>query len=160
MFVPRCVSPTGDAIARFAELLDWFSRQVFYTRLYTPGSWAAAVAGILGLGAAFAGAAVELIMAAGGGVAAAWPVLAAAGLFASALVSPLLCTAPRSRALTFPRRRWVALMPLVALVALWAAARSLFMRRVTWAGVTYTFNRDGTVRTVEHRAPGSRESDR
>ena len=81
---------------------------------------------------------------------AAWPVLAAAGLFAAALVSPLLCTAPRGRPLTFTRRRWVALMPLVALVALWGALRSLFMRRVTWAGVTYTFNRDGTVRTVEH----------
>ena len=154
VFVPRCVSPTGDAIARFPELFDWFSRQVFYTRLYTPGSWWAAVIGILGLGAAFAGAAAELIKAFGGAGTAAWPVLAAAGLFAAALVSPLLCTAPRGRPLTFTRRRWVALMPLVALVALWGALRSLFMRRVTWAGVTYTFNRDGTVRTVEHQAPG------
>ena len=154
VFVPRCVSPTGDAIARFPELFDWFSRQVFYTRLYTPGSWWAAVIGILGLGAAFAGAAAELIKAFGGEGTAAWPVLAAAGLFAAATVSPLLCTAPRGRPLTFTRRRWVALMPLVALVALWGALRSLFMRRVTWAGVTYTFNRDGTVRTVEHQAPG------
>ncbi|MCY4483300.1 MAG: glycosyltransferase family 2 protein [Spirochaetaceae bacterium] len=150
VFVPRCVSPTGDAIARFPELLDWFGRQVFYTRLYTPGSWWAAVIGILGLGAAFAAAAAELIMAARGSGVAAWPVLAAAGLFAAALVSPLLCTAPRERPLTFARRRWVGLMPLVALVALWGAVRSVFMRRVTWAGVTYTFNRDGTVRTVEH----------
>ena len=150
VFVPRCVSPTGDAIARFPELLDWFSRQVFYTRLYTPGSWWAAVIGILGLGAAFTGAAVELISAIRGSGAAASPVLAAAGLFAAALISPLLCTAPRERPLTFARRRWAGLMPLVALVALWGAVRSLFMRRVTWAGVTYTFNRDGTVRTVEH----------
>jgi hypothetical protein len=155
VFVPRCVSPTGDAIARFPELLDWFSRQVFYTRLYTPGSWWAAVAGILGLGAAFTGAAVELISAIRGSGAAAWPVLAAAGLCAAALVSPLLCTAPRERPLTFTRRRWVVLMPLVALVALWGAARSLFMRRVTWAGITYTFHRDGTVRTVEHQPPGT-----
>ena len=154
VFVPRCVSPTGDAIARFPELFDWFSRQVFYTRLYTPGSWWAAVIGILGLGAAFAGAAAELIAAIRGSGAAAWPVLAAAGLFAAAVVSPLLCTAPRERRLTFSRRRWVALMPLVALVALSGALRSLFMRRVTWAGVTYTFNRDGTVRTVEHQTPG------
>ena len=153
VFVPRCVSPTGDAIARFPELLDWFSRQVFYTRLYTPGSWRAAVIGILGLGAAFAGAAVELVMALRGGGAATWPVLAAAGMFAAAVGSPLLCTAPRARPLTFPRRRWVLAMPLVALVALWGAAHSLFMRRVTWAGVTYTFNRDGTVRTVEHAEP-------
>ena len=157
VFVPRCVSPTADAIAAFPELLDWFSRQVFYTRLYTPGSWWAAVIGILGLGAAFAGAAVELIAALRGGAAPAWPVLAAAGLFAAALLSPLLCTAPRARPLTFARRRWLALMPLVALVAVWGAARSLFMRRVTWAGVTYTFNRDGTVRTVQHQAPGPRE---
>ena len=123
---------------------------MFYTRLYTPGSWWAAVIGILGLGAAFAAAAAELIMAAQGSGGAAWPVLAAAGLFAAALVTPLLCTAPRERPLTFARRRWVGLMPLVALVALWGAVRSVFMRRVTWAGVTYTFNRDGTVRTVEH----------
>ena len=160
VFVPRCVSPTGDAIAGFAELLDWFSRQVFYTRLYTPGSWTAAVAGILGLGAAFAGAAVELITAVRGGAGAAWPALAAAGLFAAALASPLLCAAPRARPLTFARRRWVLVMPLVAVVALWGAARSLFMRRVTWAGVTYTFNRDGTVRTVQHDAPGNGESGR
>ena len=160
VFVPRCVSPTGEAIARFPELLDWFSRQVFYTRLYTPVSWGAAVAGILGLGAAFAGAAAELIMAVGGSVTATGPVLAAAGLFAAALVSPLLCTAPRARLLTFSRRRWVALMPLVALVALWGAARSLIMRRVTWANVTYTFNRDGTVRTVAHGSGDSGESAR
>ena len=160
VFVPRCVSPTRDAIARIPELLDWFSRQVFYTRLYTPGSWWAAVIGILGLGAAFAGAAAELIAAIRGSGAAAWPVLAAAALFAAALVSPLLCTAPRGRPLTFSRRRWVALMPLVALVAVWGALRSLFMRRVTWAGVTYTFNRDGTVRTVEHPAPAPPQSDR
>ena len=47
-------------------------------------------------------------------------------------------------------------MPLVAVVALWGAVRSLFMRRVTWANVTYTFNRDGTVRTVQHGAARTR----
>ncbi len=158
VFVPQCVSPTEDAIALFPELLDWFSRQVFYTRIHTPGSWVAAMAALLALTAALTGAAVELILAVlGSGAAGALPVLAAGGLVAAVLVSPLLCTAPRCRPLTFPRRRWVLLMPLVALVALWGAAHSLFMRRVVWANVTYTFNRDGTVRSVEH-TPGLRRT--
>lgn len=55
-FVPGCVSPTQEAISRWPELIDWFSRQVYYMRLYTPSWWRAAVAALLLLGAAAAAA--------------------------------------------------------------------------------------------------------
>ena len=151
-FVPWCVSPTGDALARLPELFDWFSRQVYYTRLYTPPWWRAAVAALLLAGAAVAGAigvlAAPLL---GWGAPGALPAAGAAVLLLAVLAVPLLITASRPGPLTFARRQWVALAPLAGAVALLSAVHSLFMRQVTWAGITYTFNRDGTVKRVLHR---------
>ena len=152
-FVPWCVSPTRDALTRPAELLDWFSRQVYYMRLYTPVWWRAAVASLLLAGAAAVGAvgvlAAPLL---GWGFAGALPAAAAAVLLLGVLAVPLLIVAPRPGPLTFRRRQWVALAPLVGMVALLSAVRSLFMRQVTWANITYTFNRDGTVQRILHRS--------
>ena len=152
-FVPWCVSPTRDALTRPAELLDWFSRQVYYMRLYTPVWWRAAVASLLLAGAATVGAlgvlAAPLL---GWGFAGALPAAAAAVLLLGVLAVPLLIVAPRPGPLTFTRRQWVALAPLVGVVALLSAVRSLFMRQVTWANITYTFNRDGTVQRILHRS--------
>jgi len=151
-FVPWCVSPTREALTRPAELLDWFSRQVYYMRLYTPSWWRAAVASLLLAGAAVVGAlAVLAAPLLGWGVAGALPAAGAAVLLLGVLAVPLLIIAPRPGPLTFTRRQWVALAPLAGVVALLSAVHSLFMRRVTWAGITYTFNRDGTVKRVLHR---------
>ena len=148
-FVPRCVSPTQDAIARWPELIDWFSRQVFYMRLYTLFWWRAAVAALL-LAAAAVLAALALLAAALAGAPAAggWPAAGAAALLLALLAAPLLITAPRPGPVTFGRLQWAALAPLAGALALWSAVRSLFMRQVTWAGVTYTFNHDGTVKRI------------
>ncbi len=156
-FVPWCVSPTREAIARLPELLDWFSRQVYYMRLYTPGWWRAALAALLLAGAAVAAALVVLAAAlTGWGAPGAWPAAAAAALLLALLAVPLLITAPRPGPITFGRLQWVALAPLAGTVALLSAVRSVFMRRVTWANVTYTFNPDGTVKQVMHgHAPGA-----
>ena len=150
-FVPWCVSPTGEAAARIPELVDWFSRQVFYMRLYTRGWWRVAVGALLSLGGAvFAALALLAMAAAQWGALSAWPAAGAAVLVLTLLAAPLLITAPRGRQLSFARLRWVALLPLVAAVALSSAVRSLFMRQVTWARIAYTFNRDGTVKRVSH----------
>ena len=151
-FVPWCVSPTRDALTRPAELLDWFSRQVYYMRLYTPAWWRAAVASLLLAGAAVTGAlgvlAAPLL---GWGFAGAVPAAAAAVLLLGVLAVPLLIIAPRPGPLTFTWRQWVALAPLAGVVALLSAVHSLFMRQVTWANITYTFNRDGTVKRIRHQ---------
>ena len=150
-FVPWCVSPTEEALARLPELVDWFSRQVYYMRLYTPPWWRAAVAALLLAGAAVAGALGVLAAALVGWAAGAWPVAGAAALLLAVLAAPLLMVAPRPGPVTFARLQWVVLAPVAGAVALVSAVRSLFMRRVTWAGITYTFNRDGTVKDIVRR---------
>ena len=151
-FVPWCVSPTRDALAGPVQLFDWFSRQVFYMRLYTPSWWRVAVASLLLAGVAVAGAlgvlAAPLL---GWGFPGVLPAAGAAVLLLSVLAVPLLIVAPRPGPLNFSRRQWVALAPLAGVVALLSAVHSLFMRQVTWANITYTFNRDGTVKRVLHR---------
>ena len=110
------------------------------------------MAALLLAGAAVAGAigvlAAPLL---GWGAPGALPAAGAAVLLLAVLAVPLLITASRPGPLTFARRQWVALAPLAGAVALLSAVHSLFMRQVTWAGITYTFNRDGTVKRVLHR---------
>ncbi len=151
-FVPWCVSPTQEAIARWPELIDWFSRQVYYVRLYTPSWWRAAVAALLLLATAAAAALAVLAAALAGAAPGAGPAAGAAALLLALLAAPLLIIAPRPGPVTFAPLQWVALAPLAGAVALVSAVRSLFMRRVTWADVTYTFNRDGTVKGIARRA--------
>ncbi len=161
-FVPTCVSRTGEAISRLPDLIDWFSRQVFYTRLYTPRWWAVSVVGLIVLGAAVVAAvvAVGLALAGGpGGTAGPWAAAGGTVLLLAVLITPALVAAPRRRLLTFPLLWWVGLAPLTGAVALISALRSIFMRRVTWADITYTFNRDGTVRDVFHGAGHGRNAD-
>jgi hypothetical protein len=151
-FVPWCVSPTREALARLPELVDWLSRQVYYMRLYTRPWWRAAVAALLLSGAAVLVAVGVLAVALlGGGAPGAWPAAGAAVLILALLAAPVLITAPRPGELTFARWQWVALVPVAGAVALISAVRSLFMRQVTWANITYTFNRDGTVKRVLHQ---------
>ena len=147
-FVPTCVSPTEEAIARVPVLIDWFSRQVFYMRLYTPLWWVVSVVGLMLTAAAVLAAVAVLVLAAPGP----WAVTGAVVLLLAVFATSFLISAPRRRLLSFSRLWWVALAPLTGVVALVSALRSLFMRRVTWANITYTFNRDGTVKDVLHRA--------
>ena len=150
-FVPWCISPTIEALGKLSELIDWFSRQVFYVRMYTPMWWWVVVITVLILFAAVSTAVGLLVKAfLGWHLSELWPGISAMVFILSALGVPLVMTASSKHPLTFPRYKWVILVPIVASIVLICVFRSMFISQVTWANITYKFNKDGTIKQIIH----------
>lgn len=138
-------------MSKLSELIDWFSRQVFYVRMYTFMWWWAVVMMVLLLFVAVSTAVGLLVnVFLGWYVSELWLVIGAIVFILSALGVPLVMTTSPKHRLTFFRYKWVILVPIVVGIVFICVLCSIFISKVTWAHITYTFNKDGTIKQIIH----------
>ena len=152
-FVPACVSPAYDTFDRFATLIEWFSRQVYYLKLHDRPMWRVSFA----IETLFGITAIAAPVLVGVGILRGVPVLvgAAASLLVALTLAGWLIKLPYRQFPDFRPATWIALIPVARIVGMIALWRSAIMRRVIWRGITYEFNRDGTVKRVHHGPEGT-----
>ncbi len=148
IFVPTCIKETRNTIKTVKGSLEWFTRQVLYTKFHLRPSWLAMVA-------IFAYPALNIL---------AFPFLFSYSLIAPSRASiELTCTVGAFIGLlmlycVFIKRpsandnnstlSWFALSPVYMLLTSYAILRTLFMRKLAWKGIAYHLDYHGRVTKI------------
>jgi ceramide glucosyltransferase len=147
IFVPTCVKETNNTIKTVRGALDWFTRQVLYTKFHLRPSWLAMVA-------IFVYPALNIL---------AFPFL-----FAYSLVAPSQALIELTTTVggfigfvmlycVFIKRpandnnstlSWFALSPVYMLLTCYAIVRTIFMRKLAWKGIAYHLDYHGYVKKI------------
>ncbi len=147
IFVPACVTETRNTILGVKGAIEWFTRQVLYTKFHLRYSWLAIVA-------VFAYSALNIV---------AFPFLIAHSLLTPGQESieltrtvgafvgcvTLFCTLIKRRSAdNNGTLAWLALSPVYLLLSSYAILRTLFMRRLAWKGIVYHLDFHGRVKKI------------
>ena len=153
-FVPELLIATDDCIGEPRRAFAWFERQILNTKAHARSLWGLVLLG-LGLEGFFLLLPLLALLALPFEALspfATHAALAGAVAWAGAVIPTIGCTAlgPIRGKATL----WV-LAPLLRLAQAAAALRTLFANEITWAGVTYRFDRRGRVTDVRREAKAS-----
>ncbi len=147
IFVPTCVKETRNTITTVKGSIEWFVRQVLYTKFHLRPSW-------LAMTAIFVYPALNIL---------AFPVLFTYSLIAPSRASiDLTCTVGAFIGgvmlyCVFIKRpandnnstlSWFALSPIYMLLTCYAILRTLFMRKLAWKGIAYHLDYHGRVKKI------------
>jgi hypothetical protein len=148
IFVPTCIKETNNTIKTVRGALEWFTRQVLYTKFHLRPSWLAMVAILLYPAMNF---------------------LCFPFLFAYSLIAPsqasieLTCAVGAFIGMVMlfcvlikrPAKdnnstlSWFALSPVYMLLTAYAVLRTVFMRKLTWKDIAYHLDYHGYVKKIE-----------